>query len=81
MNDGSVDMEAVTAAAEREWGASPQLRAEFADSKENYLSYRRAEARGRVKVLGQRGSSTQTVDQAAKAYAKALGAERGDSRV
>ncbi len=44
----------IRAIAEREWKASPSLRAEFCDKFETYLAYRTAEAEGRIKVLRSR---------------------------
>jgi len=45
-----VDLEAVTAEARQAWSLSPLLRAEFGSEAE-YLAYRRAEARGAVRIL------------------------------
>ena len=46
-----VDLQVVTLDAKRAWNASPVLRAEFNDNEAAYLAYRRAEARGAMRVL------------------------------
>jgi len=53
------DVEAVTREAKHAWATSPTLRAEFA-SEDEYLAYRRAEARGQVRIHTSTGVVTGT---------------------
>lgn len=48
-----VDLERVTLAAREQWRQDPQVRAEFLNDEDTYIAYRRAEAMGIVRILGQ----------------------------
>lgn len=49
--NGFADLDAVTRSAESEWAADSAVRAEFG-SKETYLAFRRAEAKGLSRTVG-----------------------------
>lgn len=49
-----IDLERVELAAREKWQHDPQLRADFCGDLESYIAYRRADAMGLVRVLGER---------------------------
>jgi hypothetical protein len=60
---GFADLEAVARDAENVWSADVSIRAEFG-SKESYLAFRKAEARGACRILGRRSAAAVVPDQA-----------------
>jgi len=50
--DGRPDLYGLEEKCQREFAASPALRDEFAGNLEAYVAYRKAEARGRVRIFG-----------------------------
>ena len=50
--EGGTDLYGIEARCAREFAASPALRNEFAGNLEAYVAYRKAEARGRVRIFG-----------------------------
>lgn len=45
------DLDAVTRDGEKVWAADKSLQTEFGNNKEAYLAYRRADAKGQIRVL------------------------------
>ncbi len=55
---GPVNLAAVTAAAQAEWDASPELQAEFA-SADAYVNFQQGVKAGRIRIAGGRASGAQ----------------------
>jgi hypothetical protein len=66
MRSGFADLEAVARDAENVWAADASIRAEFS-SKETYLAFRMAEARGSCRILGRPMATLAGAEQAAPA--------------
>jgi hypothetical protein len=61
---GYIDLEAVEREAHREWDASLTLRAEFGERKADYLAWKRADAQGKMRVLGGQPARVQELRRA-----------------